>query len=162
MELDPLPQTIEGWYQMVIKFDCQWRIAKAEEAFYGRANARKKLLTQNTPPTQGQAKEWKPWQQGQWQQGFRNQMQPNQQCQNPPPAPKDPNAMDVDRNRQQRPPIKCFKCNKPGHMARDCKGRLDVRAMMHDEMMDYFKEQIAARKDREELKKKQDFPAATQ
>ena len=79
-----------------------------------------------------------------------------------PPAPKDPNAMDVDRTRQQMPPIKCFKCNKLGHMARDCKGRLDVRAMTHDEMMDYFEEQLTARKDREELKKKQDFPPATQ
>ena len=29
-------------------------------------------------------------------------------------------------------------------------------------MMDYFEEQLAARKDREELKKKQDFPTATQ
>ena len=46
-------------------------------------------------------------------------------------------------------------------MARDCKTQLDVRAMTHDEMMDYFEEQIAARKDREELKKK-DFPNATQ
>ena len=47
-------------------------------------------------------------------------------------------------------------------MARDCKGRLDVRAMTHDEMLEYFEEQISARKDREELKKKQDFPVATQ
>ena len=42
MELDPLPQTIGGWYQVAIKFDRQWRIAKAEEAFYGRANVGKK------------------------------------------------------------------------------------------------------------------------
>src|ERR1700724_3563455 len=95
MELDPLPQTIEGWYQAAIKFDRQWRIAKTEEAFYGRANATKKPPPpQNPPPAQGQKKEWKPWQQGQWQQGSRDQAQ---QPQNPHPATKEPNAMDVNR-----------------------------------------------------------------
>src|ERR1700724_1450891 len=161
MELDPLPQTISKWYEVAIKFDRQWRVAKAEEAFYGKANTVKKPLFQFTPSKQEPAKEWKPWQSGQGQQGYRNQAPPNQQRQYTPPAPKDLNAMDVDRNRQQRPPIKCFKCNKLGHMARHCKTRLAVGAMTHDEMMDYFEEQIAARKDREELKKK-DFSNATQ
>jgi len=126
MELDPLPQTIGKWYEVAIKFDHQWRVAKAEEAFYGKANAAKKPSFQFTLPKQELAKEWKPWQPSQWQQGNRNQAQFNQQHQYTPPTPKDPNAMDVDRNRQQRPSIKCFKCNKMGHMAQDCKTQLDI------------------------------------
>ena len=65
MELDPLPQTINKWYEVAIKFDCQWRVAKAEEAFYKKANVVKKLSFQFTPPKQEPAKEWKPWQPGQ-------------------------------------------------------------------------------------------------
>ena len=30
--------TIEEWYKEAITIDQQWRITKAEEAFYGRAN----------------------------------------------------------------------------------------------------------------------------
>ena len=33
------------------------------------------------------------------------------------PPPRDPDAMDVDRNRNA---IRCYNCNKQGHMARDC------------------------------------------
>ena len=33
---------------------------------------------------------------------------------------KDPNAMNVDRTQEQRPPIKCYKCQKMGHMMKDC------------------------------------------
>jgi hypothetical protein len=70
--------------------------------------------------------------------------------------------MDVDRNRAQRPPMKCFKCNGIGHMARDCQRQLDVRGMMYDEMAEYFEAAAAAAKDREELMKKKDFPAMAQ
>ena len=65
---------------------------------------------------------------------------------------KAPDAMDVDKNRrrgppgEKRPPLICFKCRKPGHMARDCRQRLDVRNMMHDEILAYTKE-FAEKKD---------------
>ena len=32
MELRPMPVMIEQWYDEAIKMDCQWRVARAEEA----------------------------------------------------------------------------------------------------------------------------------
>ena len=37
-ELWPGPITIEQWYDEVIRMDCQWRVARAKEAFYGKVN----------------------------------------------------------------------------------------------------------------------------
>ena len=37
-EIRPQPVTIEEWYNEAMTIDRQWRITKAEEAFYGRAN----------------------------------------------------------------------------------------------------------------------------
>jgi len=37
-ELQPMPVTIEQWYDKAITMDCQWKVAKTEEAFYGKVN----------------------------------------------------------------------------------------------------------------------------
>jgi hypothetical protein len=163
-ELRPAPVTIDQWYNEAITIDRQWRVAKAEEAFYGKVNssATKKVQTPATGSSssgprqnyqgQGQNRSY----QAQGSQGS----QPRQNYQ--AAGQKDPNAMDVDR--AKRPPLKCFKCNGMGHMARDCRSQLNIRAMTYDEMADYFGQQEAARKDREAIKEKEkkDFPAATQ
>ena len=82
-----------------------------------------------------------------------------------PVAPaKDPNTMDVDRqqqqqtvgqgqSQQQQPPLICFKCQKPGHSARNCRSKVDVRAMMYEELV------AAVRSEEQEKEGKKDFPA---
>ena len=136
----------------------QWRTAKAEEAFYNRTNQ----VAARKPQQQGQGY-------GSSQQNarpyFRSNaptfpVRPTAPAQ--PAAPRDPNAMDVDAGRQQqqqqqqqvrRPQIKCFKCNGLGHMARDCRSKLDIRAMTYEEMREHFEQAEAARKDREEIRR---------
>ncbi|KAF5324226.1 hypothetical protein D9619_011275 [Psilocybe cf. subviscida] len=38
----------------------------------------------------------------------------------PAPEPKDPYAMDIDRNKRSRGELTCFHCQRKGHYARDC------------------------------------------
>ena len=110
--LDRIPETINGWYQQSMRLDRQWRWAKKEAEYYSK-------MTQS----------------------MKAQPCDKQGCYNPKllalsettaaPA-KAPNAMDVDKNRRhglpgdKRLPLICFKCRKPGHMARDCCQKLDV------------------------------------
>ena len=141
--------------------DRQWRIAKAEEAFYGKVNQ----SAQRKPPAQTQGSLTSSL--APPRQTFRNPLQPywqQQQQQQQALSSRDPNTMDVDRNWAQRPPIKCYNCNKEGHMACDCKSQRSIRVMMQKEIRDahkYLNEQEAVAKDAKEIKKKDDFPAAT-
>ena len=67
---------------------------------------------------------------------------------------KAPDAMDVDKNQRHGPPgekrlpLICFKCRKPGHMARDCHQKLDVWNLTYDEIIAYAKD----------ILEKKDFP----
>ena len=70
--------------------------------------------------------------------------------------------MDVDRNQAQRLPMKCFKYNGLGHIAKECRRNLNVRGMTYEEMTEHFEAAATAAKDHEELAKKKDFPTATQ
>ena len=79
---------------------------------------------------------------------------------------KDPNTMDVDRTQEHRPPIKCYKCQKLGHMMKGCRASFNIWNMTYKELRDHFDQAEAAKKDREAIRAKekaqQDFPAATQ
>jgi len=103
-ELQPMPMTIEQWYNEAITMDHQWKVAKTEEAFYGKINR-----TVRKPPQygqqghgQGQGQALSSLQKNQ-RQFFRNQMPPQHgQRQNTGQLQHDPNAMDVDRNQARR------------------------------------------------------------
>ncbi|PFH44565.1 hypothetical protein AMATHDRAFT_125560, partial [Amanita thiersii Skay4041] len=84
-----LPTTLDKWYELVIRLDRQWRQAIAE----------RKMFT-----TQGGS-------------GTGTQTGTTQRTTPTTPAPRDPNAMQVDRNRG---PIRCYNCGQTGHMACVC------------------------------------------
>ncbi|KAG9221351.1 hypothetical protein CCMSSC00406_0009928 [Pleurotus cornucopiae] len=135
----PLPTNCEEWQDEAIALDRQWREA---QAYAKSAPAKPAAKTTTTTAPQNQ---WRPYYQRQTPpQQNQQQQQPQQQASPTPPAPqiaaRDSNAMDVDRS--QRTPIRCYKCGGLGHMARDCKRRLDVRQMTYEDQQDYWREEL--------------------
>ena len=173
LEIRPQPVTIEEWYKEAIVIDRQWHITKAEEVFYGRANqsgsVRKPPQNQaGMPRVQNDSQP--SYNNNTNRQGYQNRNQstgsamvPHQEYRS---GQKDPNAMDVDRTQEQRPPVKCYKCQKLGHMMKDCRAPFNIRNMTYEELRDHFDQAKAAKKDREVIcakeKAQQDFPATTQ
>jgi hypothetical protein len=50
---------------------------------------------------------------------------------------EEPVPMEVDLSKSRRPlPQLCFRCQQPGHLAKECPHRFDVRAMTAEERMD--------------------------
>ena len=103
-------------------------------------------------------------------QGYQNRNQstgsvtaPHQNTQS---GQKDPNAMDVDRTQERRPPVKCYKCQKLGHMMKDCRAPFNIHNMTYEELRDHFEQAEAAKKDRDAIRakeqKEKDFPSAAQ
>ena len=135
LEIRPQPVTIQEWYNKSIMIDRQWRISKAEEAFYSKTNqsgaARKPQQSQagmsgvqnDTQPS------YNPYGQG----GYQNRSQQSGSATTPHQdtrtGQKDPNVMDVDRMQERRPPVKCYKCQKMGHMMKDCRAPFNIRNM---------------------------------
>ena len=139
-EIRPQPVTIQEWYNEAITIDRHWRITKAEEAFYGKANqggsVRKPPQSQAGTSLEQNAP--RPSYNSYGQGGYQNRSQqsgstaaPHQEYK---PGQKDPNAMDVDRTQERRPPVKCYKCQKLGHMMKDCHALFNIRNMTYEEL----------------------------
>ena len=93
-----VPKTIDDWFKKVIQFDTNYRMAAA---LLGPGPSTGKSPRNETSKGNGNAHWWRPAEK------------------------KDPNAMDVDAlTMEERATLlrqgKCFRCKKPGHMARDC------------------------------------------
>ena len=165
-----MPVMITDWYKEAVIMDKQWRVAKAEDAFYNKVNTPGMSVRKN-PQTNNyrQSNSGQTAPRNNWSWKPAPTFPPPQQ-QTPPPQsskPADLDVMDVGRGRQQqRPPIKCYNCNKEGHFARDCKSQRRVRQLTFEEVKDLYEQMDAVRKDHEEIakkaKKQKDFQDATQ
>ncbi|PFH44923.1 hypothetical protein AMATHDRAFT_109394, partial [Amanita thiersii Skay4041] len=87
------PDTLEKWYELVIRLDRQWRQAVAE---------RKIFTARGGSGTGGQTVQ---------------RQQPTHWRAPVQSTSRDPNAMQVDRNRG---PLRCYNCGQTGHMAWVC------------------------------------------
>ena len=172
-DIRPQSVTIQKWYNEAITIDRQWRITKVEEAFYGKANqsgsSRKPPSNQaGTPRVRNDSRtSYNNYRQG----GYQNRAQTSSGSataphQNTQSGQKDPNAMDIDRTQERRPPVKCYKCQKLGHMMKDCRAPFNIRNMTYEELRDHFEQAEAAKKDQDAIRakeqKEKDFPGAAQ
>ena len=172
-EIRPQPVTIQEWYNEAINIDRQWQISKAEEAFYGKTNqsgtARKPQQSQAETSSEQNAprQSYNNYGQG----GYQNWGQSSTGSATVPrqdnrSGQKYPNAMVVDQTQEWRPLIKCYKCQKMGHMMKDCRVPFNIRNMMYEELCDHFKQAEAAKKDRDAIRakeqKEKNFPSAAQ
>ena len=145
--LRPQPITINQWYKEAVTVDRQWRVAKAEEAFYNRANsssvkkeADKPKESKPNPPRQNNSQYARAWQ----PRTFQLRPPATGTSQGNTQGQKDPNAMDVDRsNWGKRPLVKCYNCQGTGHMACECPNERKARQMTYAEMKDYVEAQEA-------------------
>ena len=70
--------------------------------------------------------------------------------------------MDVDQTQEQRPPVKCYKCQKLGHIMKDCCAPFKIQNITYEELQDHFEQAEAAKKDQEAIRakkqKEKNFP----
>ncbi|KAI0071595.1 hypothetical protein K474DRAFT_1712339 [Panus rudis PR-1116 ss-1] len=139
----PVPATPEEWYQRAIYHDREWRQEKKEEELWSKTQVVAKKEKKKEPSTTAAAPmasksmclfcHQKPT--------YGNYKYCSKDCAVKARGQKDPNAKEIDAARCG--PIKCYKCNCLGHIARDCKSKLDIRAMTYDQMLQAMREESA-------------------
>ena len=135
--------------------NCQWKVAKAKEAFYSKVNRSALRMPPAVQQQQGTS-----LQQGSMQVFYKNLVIPFWKCQNTEAPAKDPNVVDVDRGWAQHPTIRCYNCNKDGHMAKDCRAPRKIRMIQAQikEVRDFLDEQKWQRKTAKRLNARRIFP----
>ena len=79
-------------------------------------------------------------------------------CPQRPPTLPEPVPMDIDATRKRhQTPVVCHRCGKPGHYAKDCEKRFDIRYMLAEEKQEWL-QNFALEADTPELKEEEEEP----
>jgi hypothetical protein len=131
----PADDDPEGWYSAARRYD-QNRLAN--EAFHAAGTKRAMASSVSSAPSKASTTS---------RSYFVPFTAPSSHSR-PPPPPPNPSLgvpMDIDAARAQQPPATCHRCGKPGHFARDCPKRFDIRHMTSDERDDLLESLLASK-----------------
>jgi hypothetical protein len=149
-----LPVTCGEWMMWAMRLDRQWRMY--EKSTITRRDGGRPQQQQNRPTT-GQQGNYRGQQWASRNRDTRdsttgqnrNPSRAYDSVQVPAGAPnaRDPHAMDVDKNKNWKQTVRCFKCGGTGHIARECTKGLDIREMTYEEIRSFFKDEEKEGKD---------------
>ena len=117
--LADMPKTLSEWMSWSIKLDRQWRQREAKKKLLSSPSPSKAVI-KPTPVTRSPLAQTLPT--------------PTKQSEVVP--------MEVDSGRRNVGPRVCFKCRKPGHIARDCQSQLDINSLDFDGLKAFMKAEL--------------------
>jgi len=65
--------------------------------------------------------------------------------------------MEVDSGWKSVRPLICFQCRKPGHKAADCGSSVNINAMSHEELKDFYGKLLQKERKEQQQEQKKDF-----
>lgn len=134
--LPEMPITLAEWMKWATKLDRQWRQREVKKRSLGTSlNARSMAPSSSKPVSP-------PFQAPSTQHIM-------------PSKPAEVVPMEVDSGwKKVSKPMVCFRCRKPGHIAKQCQSRVDINSMDFDSLKAFMMEEIQKE---ESLKKEKDF-----
>lgn len=142
-DLADMPTTLSGWMKWSMKLDRQRRQREAKKRGFGLFSS---SFSKSASPPSNAVTTSKPFKSS-------SLSTPPQQ---PAALAKQPDVvpMEVDSGWKTARSKVCYRCRKPGHIAVDCRSKVDINSMDYDSLKAFMKEEIQKEK---EPSQKKDF-----